>query len=272
MTENTKPEVVSPKSSGIISDLIDGLQAWEIWALLGWQDIRGRYRRSVIGPFWLTISMGIMVGSLGFLYGKLFKMDIAVYLPFLSSGFIIWALISSLLIEGCNVFIDAGTNIKQIQLPLSIYIYRMTWRNLIIFFHNTIIFGAVLVIFPTTLTPALFLVIPALILILANGIWASLLFGLICARFRDVPPIMTNFIQIAFFITPILWMPDQSPTIRMLLNYNPFYHFLQILRGPLLGSAPDFNSWIMAIGTTLLGWIIALFFFSRFKKRIAFWV
>jgi ABC-type polysaccharide/polyol phosphate export permease len=37
-----------------------------IWNMLAWQDIKQRYRRSVIGPFWLTISTAIMVFSLGF--------------------------------------------------------------------------------------------------------------------------------------------------------------------------------------------------------------
>lgn len=123
-------------SSLALADLTEGLARWRLWGLLAWQDIKQRYRRSSLGPFWLTISMGVMIGTLGVLYGKLFKMAIQEYLPFLCLGLLTWTFISTSILEGCTVFIASESVIKQIKLPLSSHVYRLVWRNLIILGHN----------------------------------------------------------------------------------------------------------------------------------------
>ena len=65
-----------------LGDVVDGLQHWELWSTHGWNDIRQRYRRSIVGPFWLTISMGVMVAGLAYLYAGLFGQSIEKYLPY----------------------------------------------------------------------------------------------------------------------------------------------------------------------------------------------
>ena len=88
-------------------DLIRDARTHHLWHLLGWQDIRQRYRRSILGPLRLTLSMGALVAALGFRYGMLIKVEVAVFVPHLALGFIVWTLISSTANEGCKVFIDA---------------------------------------------------------------------------------------------------------------------------------------------------------------------
>ena len=63
-------QVAAPSQATLaLLDLSQGARAHHLWYLLAWQDIRRLYRRSVLGPFWLTISMGALVGVLGTLYG-----------------------------------------------------------------------------------------------------------------------------------------------------------------------------------------------------------
>ena len=273
-TATTRDSAPAPPSQTTLAllDVFEGGRAWYVWGLLGWHDIRQRYRRSKIGPFWLTISMGALVGGLGFLYAGMFGVEVADYLPFVALGFIVWGLIASLINENCNAFIEAETIVKQVHLPLSIHVYRVVWRNLIIFGHNILIFVVVAVIFSIWPGWTGLLAVAGLALLCLNGVWIGLLFGLISARFRDVPLIVASIVQIAFFLTPIIWKPDLLPDRAWFLHFNPFYHFLEVVRAPLLGEIPSLVSWSAVLVITLCGWIATLFMYRRYRRRIAYWL
>ena len=257
-------------------DLVDGARASHLWGLLGWQDIRRRYRRSVLGPFWLTLSMGVLVATLGTLYGALLKVDTAVYVPFLAIGFVLWTLISGLITDGCSAFISAQRIITQTSLPLSVHVYRKVWHNLLIFLHNVTVFVVAAIIFSVWPAWTALLALPGLVLLCLNGIWVGLVLGTVAARFRDVPPIVASVVRIAFFVTPIIWMPEltsgRGRALGLVLDFNPFYHCVELVRAPLLGQVPELVSWFAVSGITLCGWLLALAMLSRYRRRIAYWV
>ena len=254
-----------------LRDVVEGACAFRLWGMLGWQDVRQRYRRSTLGPFWLTISMGALVGGLGVLYAGLFRMDVADYLPFVAAGLIIWGLLSGLITEGCAAFIGAEGIIKQVSLPLSVHVYRVVWRNLIVFAHNVAIYVAAAVIFSIQPGWTGLLVLPGLALLCLNGVWMGLLFGLVSARFRDVPQIVASVVQVAFFLTPIIWKPELLPDRAFVLDLNPFFHLVELVRAPSLGQAPGLVSWFAAAGITLGGWLVTLLMYRRYRWRIAYW-
>ena len=255
-----------------LSDIWDGWRKKTLWMTIGLHDVRQRYRRSVIGPFWITISTGIMIGALGFLYSHIFKIDLKEYLPFLAAGFFTWGLIASLVIEGCQAFNSSEHLIKQLSAPLSIYVYRVVWSNLLTAAHNVWVFVFVALWFSVDIGWSMILSLPALALILLNGLWVGLLLGLLSARFRDIPLIVSNVIQVMFFMTPVIWRPDMLPGRALVLQANPFYHFVEILRGPMLGHAPSAENWLAALSITVVGWVIALAFYTAYRWRIAYWV
>ena len=255
-----------------LHDLVQGARAYHLWYLLGWQDIRQRYRRSVLGPFWLTLSMGVLVGALGFLYGMLFKFDVAEYVPYLALGFIVWTLIAGVANDGCNVFISAESIIKQVGLPLSIHVYRLIWRNLLMLFHNALVYVVVAAVFGVWPGWAGLLALPGLVLLCVNGLWVVILFGIVSARFRDVPPIIGSIVRICFFVTPIIWMPELVPARAAVVDINPFYHLVEVVRAPLLGEVPALESWLAVLGMAFAGWILAFAFLRRYRWRIAYWV
>ncbi|WP_295404550.1 ABC transporter permease [uncultured Thiocystis sp.] len=255
-----------------LRDIGAGWQRRELWMTLGLHDVRQRYRRSKLGPFWITISMGVMVLALGLLYGQIFGQDIHEYLPFLAAGFVIWGLISTMILDGCQAFIVAEGMIRQLNAPVSIYAYRGLWSVLIAFAHNIWIFFAVALWFSVELNWNFLWLLPAVVLLLLNGLWMSLLFGLLSARFRDVPLIIGSIVQVLFFITPVIWRPDMLPGRALLLHLNPLYHMVEIARAPMLGHPPALDNWLVVILLALLGWAITLFFYSAYRWRIAYWV
>lgn len=254
-----------------VADIVNGWQRRTLWGTMGLQDIRQRYRRSVIGPFWLTISMGVMVGALGVLYGTIFKQKMDDYLPYLSSGFVIWGLISSLVLEGTGAFIMGEGLIKQLAAPLSIHVYRVAWSNLIIFFHNVWIFFIVALWYAKNPGWVALACIPGLVVVVVNGVWIGLLFGLLSTRFRDIPQIVASVVQVMFFMTPIIWRPEMVPGRALILHLNPFYYLVEIVRAPLLGYVPGARVWLGVLLITVLGWCVALLFYTVYRWRLAYW-
>ena len=221
-----------------LKDIRDALASPHVWHLMALQEVKQRYRRSTLGPFWLTISMAILVGSMGPLYSKLFNQEMGAYFPFLAIGVILWQLIFAFIQESGQVFIAAEPYIKQIKMPLTLHVLRMVWRNAIVFAHNFVVILAVLLLFLPQWSWVALLALPGLALLLVNGIWIGLLLGILCARFRDITPIITTLGSVAFFLTPVMWNKEMLGRHQWAADLNPLHHFIDVIRGPLLGRAP----------------------------------
>jgi ABC-2 type transport system permease protein len=254
------------------ADVCNGFQSHKIWKMLAWLEIKQRYRRSAIGPFWLTLSSAIMIFSMGPLYASLFGQRLDDYFLYLATSIIVWQLISTSINDSCQAFIGSEGFIKQCSLPLSVYVLRIVWKNLIIFLHNFVVIIAVAVFFPPEIKLSVLLVVVALVLVALNALWIGLLVGLICSRYRDVTQIVSSVVSIAFFITPIMWQTKMLGANSWMVNLNPFYHFIQIVRSPITGETIDIMNWYAALLITLIGYILTFIIFGRFKNRIAYWI
>src|SRR5438105_2655551 len=227
-------------------------KVWMWWAL-AWQDIRLRYRGSMLGPFWLTISTLVMVGAMGVIYSQLFRMDMSTYLPFLALGLIAWQLLSTTITEGCDTFLREAAVIQQVPMPFSIQAYRNVCRNFIVFAHNLVIVPIGLVVFAIPFDWYVLEIIPGFVLLAINGLWISILLGLVSTRFRDVPPIVASVLQILFFMTPIIWPAEMLGRYQAIATYNPLFAAVDVVRAPLLGVATAETSWIILLLMTVLG-------------------
>lgn len=255
-----------------LADVGSGIRGVHIWPVLGWLEIKQRYRRSVIGPFWLTLSYGAMIAGMGPLYGSLLQQDISSYFPYLATGFVVWFLIANLVGDGCNAFIAAEGFIKQVKLPLTVHVLRVIWKNLIIFAHNAAIVVLVLAWYRPPLDWHVVFVPLGLLMVAVNGLWFGLLFGLLCARFRDIPQVVGSVMQVAFFLTPVMWPSRLLGEYQWAADWNPFFHFLETIRAPLLGHGPALRSWGIVLAVTVAGYAVTLLMFSRFRARVAYWV
>jgi ABC-type polysaccharide/polyol phosphate export permease len=256
-----------------LDDIRGGVTRAELWVMLGWQDIRQKFRRSLLGPFWVTISTAIMLVALGFVYATIFRMDLKDYFPFLAAGIVTWTLLTGLIGDGCYTFIGYEPLIRQIRLPFTVHACRVVWRNFLVFLHNFLIIVVVMFIFNKMPSIASILYLAGgVVVLLLNGVWIALLFGLICARFRDVPPIVTSLLQLVFFITPIIWHPSLLAGRQRVIDFNPFHHFIELLRAPMLGNATPATTLWAVLAITLAGWGITFLVFLRYRRRITYWL
>src|ERR1700733_14106987 len=258
-------------------DLTDGLRRRELWLHLGWQDIKQRYRRSGLGPFWIPIATATTAGAMGGLYSKLFHLDLSVHLPYVTLGLIIWNLINAAILEGADVFVANEGLIKQLPTPLSVHVYRLVWRQMILFGHNIVIYLVVAIIFPKPWSWADLSVIPALGLIVLNCIWVSLCFGILATRYRDIGPLLFSTVELLFFMTPSVC---NDTTLRQqgagrwssIVEHNPLLHYLDIVRAPLLGAHQELRHWAVVLVLTAIGWVMAAFAMRQFRARVPYWV
>ncbi len=256
-----------------LKDIVEGAKAWRIWLFLAWQDVQLRYRRSYIGPFWITINMAITISAIGFLYGRLFKRNLMDYYPMLAAGILSWNLISTALNDYIDAFSGAQEYIKQVKLPFFIYILRTTTRNIIIFFHNIVVFIPIIFLFKIKLSLATLSLFFSISLIVLLASVYGLFLGMIGARFRDIGPIIASLVQISFFLTPIIWPVTVLPErYRYLINFNPFAQIVELIRYPLLGKFPSWFALGQVFALFLFGLFFVFFIFAKKRKQIVYWL
>ena len=257
-----------------VMDIVAALKRYSLAGVLGWQDVRQRYRRSAIGPLWITLSMGVMIGTIGAVFGNIFNSPMTEFLPFLTIGMVMWSYMSTVITEGASGFISAEAIIKQLPIPLFVHIMRMIWRNILILGHNFLIVPVVMIWAGKSVGWMALLCIPGLTLMTVNMGWIVLLLAILCARYRDLPQIVTSILQVLFYLTPVMWLPKLLPQRAKvyLLDYNPVNHLLEIVRAPLLGSLPSELNWTVSIVMAVVGWALAIVVFGHFKRRIAYWL
>ena len=271
----TLPDVPGSRSwQRAFGDLGAGWRQRSLWGYLGWQDIKQRYRRSVLGPLWISISMGVIATAMGILYGTLFGEPIHTFLPYVATGLLIWNFVSGCILEGSEVFIANEGLIRFLPAPISLHVYRLLWRQTLFFLHNLVIWLLLVIIFPQPLSATVLLALPAFLLLVVNGLWLALLAGIIATRFRDIPPIIASLTQLLFFMTPIVWSYERlkSNPLAAYVELNPVMHFVEILRQPLLGQPIVWRHWAVVGVITVVGCAVSLVCLRNYRSRVAYWV
>ena len=253
-------------------DFIEALCMAPFWIYLSWAEIRWRYKRSVLGPWWITISMSVFIGAIGIVYSKLFQQHISSYLPFLVSGMLTWTFISSLITDSTNLFKEAKTYITQMKIPYLLQAFKLVFRHLIIFAHNFLVYLLVMLIFHKNPFWQFFIFIPGLFLVTLNMLWISVFVGMIGIRYQDFTQIVSSLITVAFFVSPITWQPEQLQQHLSAFLLNPFYYFLDLVRSPLIGVFPQTSSWMFCVAFLLIGCALTFLFFTKYRRKIVFWI
>lgn len=254
-----------------LSDIASSVLKWRLWSVLGWLEIRQRYRRSVIGPFWLTISMGVMIAALGTIYGALLGVPIDEYLPMLACGLVFWNFINFSIQDGAGVFINASRFIRQIPNPFFVYVMAVWWRQVAMLAHNIVVVVVVLVIFKKNANLNMLWAIPGFLILSINIIWMILFLGIVSVRFRDVPQVVASIMQVAFYVTPVLFHKGLISEHYWIVLINPFAHLIDIVREPILYNSPPVFSIVFCLIMALIGVVFTLLLFGKVKDRIAYW-
>lgn len=243
-----------------------------VWIKLSTLDILKRYRRSILGPFWITITTLVTTTTLSFIYSKVLNVEIYKYFPYLTIGLIYWNFVSTLLNESCETFIESERIIKQENFSFVVYVLRVISRNYIILFHNLLIFIIIFFVLGIPSIKNLLLFTLSLVIIFFVSIPISFLISILSARYRDIPPIVASLLQLSFFATPILFKKNLLGEYEFILQFNPFFYFLEIFRNPILGEPVGAEIYIGCIIIALCSWLFFLLIYNKSKDKISFWI
>jgi len=238
------------------------------WSL-AWHDVVSRYRGSILGPFWITLSMGVMVVGIGVLWGGLFRVPIHSFIPPVAIGIVFFGVVTSTINEGCDTFVQAAGMLSQTSLPMFTFVWRTVLRNLINLGHHIAIVAGVLVYGELWSHANYAGAALGLIFMVINVAWVSMLVAVISARFRDIPQAVASVTQAAAIMTPVFWPADRIPAdYRWILDVNPFYHLLEAVRAPLLGQAVAPHTYLVLAAMAAGGWALTFTLFARTRRRI----
>lgn len=253
-------------------EMLGAMRHRDTWVYCGWQDIRLRYRRSILGPWWLTASTAVTIGVLGGLWSQIFQLDIKEYLPFYAIGHVVWIWLSAQVNDACTGFTQFEHIIKHTRLPYPTYLLRLFIRNTLVLAHHAVVVLAVLLLCGTGLYALSWLSLVGFGLAAILCVLLSIVVAISCARYRDLPPIIASLLQVAFFLTPILWQPGALRSFAWVAEVNPLFHWIELIRQPLLGHVPGALSYFWTGGSIGILAIIALWLLGRHRDRIAYWM
>ncbi|SDD28384.1 lipopolysaccharide transport system permease protein [Paracidovorax valerianellae] len=257
----------------LLSDVQGALKLWRFWLHLGLEDILKQYRRSFLGPVWISINTAIFIGAFGLIGSQVFKIDVQTYLPFFCVSHVLFLFISQSISDSCHTFTSAGAFLKQTPYPKSAFGLRVIWRNLLMLGHNIPIAIIVLLVFGGLGKVQVLPFVLGLAFTVLCAVLVACVLGALCARFRDIPMIVTSFMQIAMFLTPVMWQASQlSERAKLIVHVNPLAAFLDLIRAPVLGQAVDPHSYLMA-GLTFIALVAAFFtIFLKSRRRLVYWL
>ncbi len=254
-------------------DFASGLWHYRIWRELAWEDFVKRYRRSYFGALWATVSFMIFALAILFFFASVTGSGTYDMTSYILLGFLVFQLLSNAVNDGANVFISSATWIKSARMPLSLFAFKGITHLLMVFCFNAVGAAILLLWHGYRFPQESYWAIAGFAVILLDCVWVFLLLGVIVSRYRDLSHLISAIMRMAFFVSPILWEPATRGGARaMIALYNPFTHFMAIVREPLLtGQIPVF-SWIVVGWISLAGWLIGTLVFCLGRRRVIYWV
>jgi ABC-type polysaccharide/polyol phosphate export permease len=240
------------------------------WA---WLDIVCQYRRSKIGPLWETINVLVMTLGITAVSSAVIGGATADLIGYVGLGIITWSVISSSIIEGASTFVRNASYITSTNLSIDLYVGRTIFKTFIVFCHHFILYALALVTGFVSLSWTSPLALFGLLLLILNSYWIATFLAFVCTRYRDVELIIRNLLQLAFFITPVFWDYRRIAGDRQfIVDYNPLFYFIEIVRGPLLGELPPLRYYVVVVAVTLVGYGLAFLVYRQMRRQLAFYV
>lgn len=264
-----------PASNSFWSELRESIRNPEFWALSGWLDIVVRARKSRFGILWLLAPSIVYVFGLGAFFSTMQGQPFMHYAAHVALGAMVFRTLMSTVVESSSVFSARGSFIMDGHMRLTDYLMESLAKT---FFHFCTFLPATVValIMFGDVSPQGFIWLPATLgLIYLNGLWITVVFSLVGARFPDFGQFIGNISIFAFLLTPIIWYPHMMPADSIqgqLMRFNPFYHFVSIFRAPFLGEPVETFSLVYVAVMTVVGLFIATLLYRRYARYVPLWI
>lgn len=256
-------------------DVRESFRNPEFWAMSSWLDILARSRKSRSGILWLVAPSVVYVFGLGAFFASLFNRSLAEFAAHVALGAMIFRTLMSTVIGSATVFSSSQAFIMDGHTRLSDYLLQSLAKAFFDFCMWIPVAVIALAMFGAIVPSGFVWALPTLVLIYINALWMGVVFSLVGTRYPDFGQFLTTVSIFLFLLTPIIWYADLVPADSLrgkLMRFNPFFHFVEAFRSPILGTQIEtFTYWYLAV-ITLAGLVVATFAYRRFARYVPLWI
>lgn len=267
-------------TAGSLGQLGYAQQLWALryfWFSLVVNDIRSRYRRSIVGVGWSLLRPLGMTVIFCLVFGSMFNRNINDYAPYVLVSVTIWQFIAESMVSGCQCFKTGSAYIRQQRIPHAIFPLRTVLGS---GFHFVIALslGIALTMYLKGIAnvPVLLFLPVALLILFVAGWSLAIVAGVAQTYFPDTSHLLEIGIQILFYLTPVMYQTSDFPNRHKFLaalTYNPIQSLLELIRRPLLqGELPSEFNLAMSLGFTAALAAIAVVLLRRLERNLVFWL
>lgn len=257
--------------SKVVKDLVNGWNLYPVWIHQAYHNLSSKYKRTILGTLWIAGNFVFTSLAITLVFGTIFHQDLKTFLPYSMLGNLVGSTCLWVFFEGPEMYIGYASIIKNHAYPFTYFSFESVTKVIFLFFHNLVVYYIFMAVSQNLVVPHWSAVPGLLVLTMALLTWGSV-FGMLAARYRDLRFLLPSMATLLFFLTPIYWHMDLLGSRAWIATYNPLYNLVAIVREPLLGKLATMDNWIQSIGVTLLGFVVWLVFFGKFRRRIPFWV
>jgi len=241
--------------------------------VMGQRGFTARGAGETLGKLWPTIGLAIRIAAVGIIFSLVFDRRTADYIPWLATGWAVWGMISSSITSAASVFSSSKSLMLSLPIPKESFLIKVVVTELLLLIQNMALVLLVIVLSGVSVNSSLLLVVPGILLTSIFLIGVGLFLAPLVAKYKDVGPFISSIVGVMFFILPIMWKSEdiKSDLVQMVLGLNPLYHYLQIVRLPLLSEVPTGMNYLLATIGAFLALIVGVAVMNRTRDKIVYW-
>ncbi len=237
--------------------------------MLAWEGFKARYYRTLFGPIWITASFAAFIAVKIFIFGELSGGDPNYFVGHVAIGYMVWTYIANSIVGGATAFISARNWILGVRAPYSLFIYETVLGALFnLVFVGLASFVVTMIYKPFGYIDSLW-ALAGLAVLIFSLFWVQLLTAVITVFSRDFAQLVQTVMRISFFLTPIIWIPAALGSRAIVAEFNPFTHYVALVRQPLLDQTLPITSYLVVGTITFLAMIFSLSALSSSRNLIA---
>ena len=255
-----------------LKDLREGTRLSPLWWRIGIEGTAARYRRTLLGPFWLAGSTLATGFALAAVFGGILGGDWRTTVPFILTGVTTWVIISGVIMSGSQTFSQAAGPLQVQKLPLSFHAFLQMHRVLIDFAHQLVAYWFIMTVLGFFKLPH-WQILFAIPMVLAIGFFLSFPLGMLSTRYRDIAQFISIAMGAMFMLTPVFWKRVQvSSDFLWIVDYNPLAYMLEIVRQPFLGLPAEPKHWLVSLLILAVSALLAVISLALYRRRVVFWL
>lgn len=265
--------IIRPKRGLFEIDVADIWRHRELFYAFGWRDVSVRYKQTALGVLWAFVQPVATTIVYAISFGKFAKVpsDGIPYILFVFTGLLFWNLFSGAVSRASSSLTANLHIVQKVYFPRIIVPIAAVIASVVDFIVATAMLAGLMIYYQTAPSILGVILIPVLTLwTVAVAVGFGCFASAINAKYRDVAYLLPLLLQLAVFVSPVIYSPVMFEDYRWILNLNPMTGIIEVARYTLLGSGVlHIDAVLSSILITITLLIVGVFYFQHTEQTFA---